>query len=108
MHYYKCKPKIIGGRAGNELGYIAHHHNRMPHPMPHPLTLLRSGMMYSVDLRSVITNSPTMGANISLRHHSTGVGRGKGREKEDGGEGGRREDEKVIRVHHPCSMQLQG
>ena len=36
-------------------------------------------------LRSVITNSPTMGANISLRHHSTGVERGKGRGKEDRG-----------------------
>ncbi len=37
-------------------------------------TLSRSGMAYSVDRRSVITNSPTTGEKASLRHHST-VGR---------------------------------
>ena len=97
----------------------------MPRPtMPHPLTLLRSRMMYSVDLRSIITNSPTMGANFSLRHHSTGGGereggegggreeRGEGRRRggREGGEGGGREEEgreeEVSCVYH--NMQLQG
>lgn len=48
--------------------------------------------MYSVDLRSVITNSPTMGANTSRRHHSTVGGEGEERRREGEGEeiGGRR------------------
>ena len=50
-------------------------------------------MAYSEDLRSVMTNSPTMGANSSLRHHSTG-GRGRGRGREGkGGEGRGKEGE---------------
>ena len=36
VYYCKCKPKIVRGRAENELGYIAHHHNRMPHPHATP------------------------------------------------------------------------
>ena len=49
--------------------------------------------MYSVDLRSVITNSPTMGANTSRRHHSTVGGERKERRRKEGGRG-RREGEK--------------
>ena len=34
-------------------------------------TLSRSGMMYSIDLRSVMMKSPTTGLKSSVQHHST-------------------------------------
>ena len=54
----------------------------------HELTLLRSGMVYSMLRRSVITKSPTIGVNLSLRHHST-----RGREERE------RERERRERAH---------